>query len=294
MARPNSSDDLIAAIYNVIIEPSGWDEVVNRIVEATPSMSGGLIMEEVNAAHRVELAEWQLLEILAPHLQRAAAIHDLLDRVRAVTNSLGAAVAAAGFAVLLVTGDCRVVFANAKAEDLVWRQTGLRDERGRLAAATPSLTARLRALARQGLRPRGGEGHAGGTLELSCGENCAPLLAHVIPLARNRTEASLDLDRPAAALFVIDPAANLDATAQRFAVQFGLTGAETRILVELVRGNGLLSAAAQLKITEATARTHAKRILAKTGTSRQTELIRRFFETTLLGSPDMNRHHPFR
>ena len=39
---------------------------------------------------------------------------------------------------------------------------------------------------------------------------------------------------------------HLDATAQRFAVQFGLTGAETRILVELVRGNGLLSAAAQL------------------------------------------------
>ncbi|MGB8900262.1 MAG: hypothetical protein WCC90_13965, partial [Methylocella sp.] len=186
------------------------------------------------------------------------------------------------------------VFANAKAEDLVWRQTGLRDERGRLAAATPSLTARLRALARQGLRPRGGEGHAGGTLELSCGENCPPLLAHVIPLARNRTAASLDLDRPAAALFVFDPAANLDATAQRFAVQFGLTRAETRILVELVRGNGLLSAAEQLKITEATARTHAKRILAKTGTCRQTELIRRFFETTLLGSPDINRHHPFR
>jgi DNA-binding CsgD family transcriptional regulator len=44
------------------------------------------------------------------------------------------------------------------------------------------------------------------------------------------------------------------------------------------------SAAAQLKITEATARTHAKRILSKTGTNRQTELIRRFFETVLPGS----------
>jgi DNA-binding CsgD family transcriptional regulator len=64
--------------------------------------------------------------------------------------------------------------------------------------------------------------------------------------------------------------------------------------VEFVSGNGLLSAAAQLKIAEATARTHAKRILAKTGTGRQTELIRRFFETALLGSPDINRHHPFR
>jgi DNA-binding CsgD family transcriptional regulator len=286
MAVPNSSDDLIAAIYNVIIEPSGWDEVVNRIVEATKSMSGGLLMEEANTAHWVELAEWQLLETLAPHLQRAAAIHDLLGRVKAVTNSLGAAAAAAGFAVLLVTGDCRVVFANAKAEDLVRRQTGLRHERGRLAAATPALTARLHALARQAASPKTGKAHADGTLELCRGASRPPLLGHVIPLAPNRTTASLEFGRPAAALFVIDPAANLDATVQRFAVQFGLTGAETRILVELVRGNGLLSAATQLKVTEATARTHTKRILAKTGTCRQTELIRRFFETTLLGSPD--------
>jgi DNA-binding CsgD family transcriptional regulator len=286
MAIPNSSDDLIAAIYNAIIEPSGWDEVVNRIVEATKSMSGGLLMEEANTAHWVELAEWQLLETLAPHLQRAAAIHDLLGRVKAVTNSLGVAVAAAGFAVFLLTGDCRVVFANAKADDLVRREMGLRHERGRLAATSPALTARLHALVRKAASPTAGQARAGGTLELSRGENCPPLLANVIALAPNRTAASLDLGQPGAALFVIDSAANLDATAQRFAGQFGLTGAETRILVELVRGNGLLSAAAQLKVTEATARTHAKRVLAKTGTCRQTELIRRFFETALLGSPD--------
>ncbi len=286
MAIPNSSEDLIAAIYNVIIEPSGWDEVVNRIVEATKSMSGGLLMDEANTALRVELAEWQLLETLTPHLQRAAAIHDLLGRVKAVTNSLGVAVAAAGFAVFLLTGDCRVVFANAKADDLVRRGMGLRHERGRLAATSHAPTTRLRALARKAASPKTGEVHTGGTIELCRAENCPPLLAHVIALAPNRTAASLDLGQPAAALFVIDPAANLDATTQRFAVQFGLTGAETRVLVELVRGNGLLSAAAQLKITEATARTHAKRVLAKTGTCRQTELIRRFFETTLLGSPD--------
>ena len=32
--------DLIAAIYDAIIDPSGWDEVVKRIVEATKSFSG--------------------------------------------------------------------------------------------------------------------------------------------------------------------------------------------------------------------------------------------------------------
>ena len=56
-------------------------------------------------------------------------------------------------------------------------------------------------------------------------------------------------------------------------------------LGEIIGGNGLLAAAAKLKITEPTARSHANRILAKTGTTRQTELIRRFFETALPGVP---------
>jgi DNA-binding CsgD family transcriptional regulator len=69
----------------------------------------------------------------------------------------------------------------------------------------------------------------------------------------------------------------------RFAAKFGLTLAEARLLGEIIGGSGLLTAAAKLNITEATARSHANRILAKTGTTRQTELIRRFFETALPG-----------
>jgi DNA-binding CsgD family transcriptional regulator len=372
MAESHGDDDLIAAIYDAIIDPSRWDEVVKRIVEATKSFSGNLVLQQVGAGNLtalynvdpvvadayaqtyykndplrtpawslapgevrvcsytqtewfkasayydefvrpqgwanlvatglartssafsllaltrspdaiwVEPAEWQLLQTLAPHLQRAAAIHDLLSRTRATTNSLGAAVAAAGFAVFLLTEDCRVVFANAKAEDLVRRQMGLRYALGRLAAATPALTARLHALARAGSWPGRAEGDIGGTIELSRGENCPPLLAHVIPLAANRA-AVFDIDRPAAAVFVVDPAAGLDTQIERFAARFGLTIGETRVLAEIIGGNGLLAAATKLKITEATARSHANHILAKTGTSRQTELIRRFFETALPG-----------
>ncbi|MGQ0445218.1 MAG: hypothetical protein ACT4O2_08870 [Beijerinckiaceae bacterium] len=64
-----------------------------------------------------------------------------------------------------------------------------------------------------------------------------------------------------------------------------MTGAETRVLAEIIGGNGLLAAATKLKIAESTARSHANRILAKTGTTRQTELIRRFFETALPSVP---------
>ncbi len=375
MSRSHGDDDLIATIYDAIIDPSRWDEVVERIVEATRSFSGNLVIQQPGAGsltalynvdpvvaeayaqsyHKndplrtpawsiapgevracsythtewfkasayydefvrpqgwaglvaaglartpdsfallaltrspdavwMEPKQWHLLETLAPHLQRAAAVHDLLSRARATTNSLGTAVAAAGFAVFLLSEDCRVLFANARAEDLLRRGISLRCEHGRLAAAPPALTHRLHALARQAASPKTDEAHAGGTIELCRGENRPPLVAHVIPLAPIRSVAIFDLDRLAAAVFVVDPAAGLGTQIERFAARFGLTPAETRVLAEIIAGNGLVAAAARLKISRETARTHAQRILEKTGTTRQTELIRRFFETALPGVP---------
>jgi hypothetical protein len=48
------ANDLIAAIYDTIVDPSGWDEVVKRIVEATKSVSGGISIR-ADAAHLTAL-----------------------------------------------------------------------------------------------------------------------------------------------------------------------------------------------------------------------------------------------
>jgi hypothetical protein len=48
------SNDLIAAIYDAAVDPSGWEGVVKRIVKATKSVSGGLFIQETNAAHLSE------------------------------------------------------------------------------------------------------------------------------------------------------------------------------------------------------------------------------------------------
>ncbi len=377
MPHDDSVGDLIAAIYDTIIDPSRWDEVVRRIVEATGSVSGALVNHEADGAHRaalfnidpayadgnalqaayrinplaatarairpgevrtgthitqtdsfrasafyneyfrpqqladvagigllrrpdtttiltiyrsqdaiwVEPPEWHLLETLAPHLKRAAELHRLLSRARALTDSLGVAVAAAGFAVILLSEDCRILFANAKAEDLLRCGIGLHCERGRLVVSTSILTQRLHALARQGTRPDRAGGEIGGTLELPRGEGRPPLLAHVIPLAPNRALSLFDIDRPAAAVFAADLGSDLSAQVQRFAERFGLTPGETRVLGEIIGGNGLSAAAMKLKIARPTARTHAQRIFDKTGTQRQTELIRLFFEMAMSGSP---------
>ena len=111
-------------------------------------MSSGSVLPALGAVgrlvlHRSPYAVWlesagmHLLETLAPHLKRAAAVQEALSRAEAATESLGAADAAAGIAVFLLAKDCRVLHANAKAEAIMRREIGLRYEHGRLAAATP-------------------------------------------------------------------------------------------------------------------------------------------------------------
>ncbi|MBR1213662.1 hypothetical protein [Bradyrhizobium sp. JYMT SZCCT0180] len=56
--------------------------------------------------------------------------------------------------------------------------------------------------------------------------------------------------------------------------KFGLTPAEVGLIHELIRGSSLQTAADRLGIKIATARTHLHRIFAKTGTTRQAELMR--------------------
>jgi hypothetical protein len=48
MAISHSEGDLIAAIYDAVIDPSGWDEVVKRVVETTNSVSGNLFLHQAD------------------------------------------------------------------------------------------------------------------------------------------------------------------------------------------------------------------------------------------------------
>jgi DNA-binding CsgD family transcriptional regulator len=214
-------------------------------------------------------------------LKRAAEIHQLLARERAAKESLGAGIAAAGFAAFLLSKHYRVVFANAKAEELLRRGGGLRCVHGRLVAATTALTERIAALVRGAAGIKDSEGDIGGTIELPCGAGRPALIVHLFPVAAIRTASMFDIERPAAALFVIDPAANFGAKIERFAELHGLTAAETKCVAELVRGKGVPAAAARLKIGESTARSHCQSIFFKTATTRQGELIRRFFDTAI-------------
>lgn len=279
------SDNFKALPYfNEFIHPQGWGDGLIACLVRGHTAAGFFGIIRSPARIWVEPEEWHLLETVVPHLQRAVEVQRLLSRSTAITDSLGSAIAAAGFGVFLVTEDCRILFNNAKAEDLLRHCSSLRYRRGRLAATDRVVSERLQAFVRGGSKLGRGDSEGGGTLELPRGDGLPPLIAHVIPLAPFRTLAIIDVERPAAAVFVVDPGADLLARVRHFAARFGLTVAETRVLAEIIGGNGLHLAPEKLKIAEGTIRTHAKHIFAKTGATRQTEIIRRFFETSLPGS----------
>jgi DNA-binding CsgD family transcriptional regulator len=76
-----------------------------------------------------------------------------------------------------------------------------------------------------------------------------------------------------AAVF-INPAVDDAAGAQAVADTLALTPAETRVLIRMLSGKTVAEAAADLGVSATTARTHLYSIFAKTGVSRQSELLR--------------------
>ncbi len=107
-------------------------------------------------------------------------------------------------------------------------------------------------------------------LSLRCGRQVAIDAVHL---------ASIDLF----VLTVDDPESAMDRKIAEVSEACGLTPTEERMLALIVEGLDTIVAAKRLGIAPTTARTHLQRLFAKTGTARQSELVR--FVATYVEEP---------
>lgn len=132
-----------------------------------------------------------------------------------------------------------------------------------MASAAPALEAAIAAAADQRRAAPGAV-----MLERQGGRR---MLLKVFPLSLG--QRFLASHRAAAIVFIADP--DRPATAQSALQQaFGLTPRETHIAASLTMGQELNDIAAELAISRETARVHLRNIFAKTGTNRQSALVR--------------------
>jgi DNA-binding CsgD family transcriptional regulator len=219
------------------------------------------------------------MSLIAPPARNGVPANDPLKESSTQFELLGDVIANAGFGLILVTANQRIVWANKSAGNLMRKSSELRCKDGRISASDFKIAHRLRSLISATSQLLNEEASRGSIL-LRNEDGLASLVVHVVPLASLLTVLPHS-ERPVAGLILADCQSGSDARTGVFVDLFDLTSGEARVLAQLVSGKGLPIVARRLDISRSTARTHLERILQKTGTHRQAELVRVFFETTI-------------
>lgn len=257
--------------YQEWMQPQGCSDAANVVLE-TSHASCPVMMTVLSGRRMVDPVMKRRLSLIVPHASRALLIN------RAITSQLTLATALADVldnlasGIFLLDAFCRVVHANSAGHVLLAADDVVRSVAGQLVTSSAEANQALReALAtRSEIALRATRGHAIPLLSPS-GER---YVAHILPLSsvlRNGSEREVDA---AGALLLRKVSLGGQSYGELIARTFDLTPAELRVLLSIVEVGGVPETAAALGIAETTAKTHLHRVFAKTGVSRQADLVK--------------------
>lgn len=270
-------------------EAADWRRPLGHIhgcIRATISVARGEGVQSTLTVVRAESArftpgERAWMDLVAPHLRRAIRIAYRLQALGPLEGDARMALDRMRMGVLVLDADLNVLLANRTAESILGAASGLRRLRGKLVISDRAAHARLAAHVRSS--PDGGspgEAVGGGSLRVEGPGRSLTLL--VAPLGDRSDERGC---AHRSVVFVSDPDAAIDTPDGLFETLFDLTETQARVAVLLMQGHTPEQCAQALGSALSTVRTHLKRIFQKTGTTRQSELVR-----LLLSSPAAAHH----
>ena len=220
--------------------------------------------------------EIEIGRLLLPHLRKAVTISDILD-VRSIERAhMAEALDALRCAVVLTDAHCEILHANRSAERMITRGSPIRSIRRVLAAGTSSASRDLRKAILTAARHEAQPGATSAAIRLTDAEQ-PPAYAHVLPMATGDLRTRLQPNAVAAIFIGVPDEHNGIGLLAR---AFNLTAAEIRVMESLMAGHTLAETARHFGIARSTAKTHLDHIFAKTGVSRQTELVRLTMQLT--------------
>jgi len=220
-------------------------------------------------------ADADFIRRFVPHIQRAARLGHMLDLARHQTTSAERALEALSVGVILLDEQERILHTNGNGDTLLQDDCGLTTYQSRLVASSSRDSGRLRELlASVGKRATVGAPPTPETLLLTPAPGAPQLLVVVSPIPPSQAYFRGPWPSAHLAVFVSNLA---DAGLFNHEVLmnlYGLTPSEARLAGALSQGRDLNELAGEWGISRETLRTHLKRILGKTGTSRQVDLVR--------------------
>lgn len=266
-------DYLGGGLYNEVFRPQGLAHAAAACLLRTADHLVPLGIVRRAGSERPDRGDLELLAHLLPHMQRAMQLQLRLSSLEARCGAAAEAFDHLPFGVVLVDAEGRILFLNRAAEAVVAAADGLSVRDGVLVAAGADDARALAKLIAEAASTGAGAGASpGGAIALSRPSMSPPLPVLVAPL---RGGWALPAARRAvAAVFVTDPQRCPKIAGRQLILLFGLTPAEAQLAIALLAGKRLRHIAAERGVQLPTVRNQLRAVLAKTGTGRQSELVR--------------------
>ncbi len=222
---------------------------------------------------RFKTKDRQLLTLLTPHLRQAIEIYAKLNRMTSERDVYAGAVNQLSVATMILDEQGRLLTTNAVGRALLDQGEGLSLRAGRLHIEGRDIDKELQQALATIIRAQlHGETSVVRALRVprSAGRADLGLVIRPVPTS----QWSEGQSSPSAAVFVSDPDLQESTSRQILGELFKLTPAEANLATLLARGLSLAQVSGAQNISQHTARAQLKSIFAKTGVSRQAELVR--------------------
>lgn len=173
----------------------------------------------------------------------------------------------------------QIAYANRAAEQQLETANGLHSEKNRL-VPTDCTTREAFEAALKAVAPSQSSQRISPKVIPLPAKDKPGLIAIILPLDSSELKSVCRTVTATVAVLVQDSATIPLSTAEAFAELYGLTKSELRVLLAMRPDRSVRQVAETLTISEPTARTHLQHIYAKTGTSKQSELLCLFMRFT--------------
>lgn len=248
-----------------------------RILGVDTSEPGGMLarlrFSRRASEPRFKATERQLLTLLTPHLSRAIEIYAKLNRMTSERDLYAGAVNQLSVASIILDEQGRMLTTNAVGRALLDQGEGLSLRDGHLHIEGRNINKELQEALTSIIREQlHGETSVVRALRVPRpgGRSDLGLVVRPVP-ASQWSEGQVS---PSAAVFISDPDLQESTSQPILGALFELTPAEANLATLLARGLSLAQVSVAQNISQHTARAQLKSIFAKTGVSRQAELVR--------------------
>ena len=253
--------------------PQGLVDFACAVIEksATSVAMLGIFRHERDGI--VDDATRRAMRLIVPHIRRAVLIGQVTDLKSMEAATLADTLNGLNAGVFLVDESDRVIHANESGRSMLDMRDVLHLANGRLAARSPGSQKALREVFGAAGNGDVAVGTKGISIPLTARDG-ERYVAHVLPLTSGARRRAGTRYSAVAATFVHKVELNTRSPSEVIAKTFDLTPSELRTLLAIVQVGGVAETAATLGVAESTIKTHLHRLFAKTGTSRQAELVK--------------------